>query len=152
MKRLAYFTAATLGVVAIAGVSMWLVWRSEIERLMTADSIENETGLSLPSGARIAAAHADIFSLADGANYEWLIESEESLLPWASESMVAERGGWEHINRLSELGDFRDDIPPEVRFGGVWRGVAAHRNGREETSYLYLAQDGRVGILATFRP
>jgi hypothetical protein len=151
LKRLAYFAAAGLCVVALASASAWLVWRSEIERLMAADSIENEIGLSLPSGARIAAVRADMFSLADGDNYGWLIESEASLLPWVSENMTREPG-WEHVSRLSELGDFGGKIPPDVQFGGAWRGVAAGRDGRAETSYFYLAQDGNVGILSTFRP
>jgi hypothetical protein len=119
---------------------------------MSTDSVNDEIGLSLPSGARISAAQADIFSLADGNNYEWLIESEGSLLPWASEHMAPERGGWEHISKLSELSEFRGKIPPAAEFGGVWRGIGSGRDGREETSYLYLAQDGRVGILSTFRP
>jgi hypothetical protein len=152
LKRLAYFATASFCVLAIASASAWLVWRYEIQRLMAADSIENEIGLSLPSGTRIAAVQADIFSLADGDNYDWLIESEASLLPWASENMSPERGGWEHIDKLSELGEFRGKIPPGARFGGVWRGVVAGRDGQEETSYFYLAQDGRMGILSTFRP
>jgi len=152
LKRLAYLAAASFCVVVIASASAWLAWRSEIQRLMAAETIEDEIGLSLPSGTRIAAAQADIFSLADGDNYDWLIESEASLLPWASENMSPERGGWEHIDKLSELGEFRGKIPPEARFGGVWRGVAPGRDGREKTSYLYLAQDGRMGILSTFRP
>ena len=152
LKRLAYFGVGSLCVVAIASAGAWLVWRYETDRLMVTESIEREVGLSLPSGVRIAAARAHVFSLADGDNYEWLVESEVSLLPWARANMTPERGGWEHIDRLSELGHFGGKISPEVKFGGVWRGVAARRDGREETSYLYLAQDGRVGILSTFRP
>ena len=152
MKLIAYIAAVGLCVVAVASASGWLVWRAEIERLMAADSVQVETGLSLPSGVRITAAQAHLFSLADGENYDWLIESETSLLPWASANMSPERGGWEQINNLSEFGHFPGRIPSEAKFGGVWRGVATGREGREETSYLYLAQNGRVGILSTFRP
>src|SRR5262245_1540009 len=105
---------------------------------MAADSVKDETGLSLPSGTRISAAQAQIFSLDDGNNYQWLIESEVSLLPWANETMAPERGGWEHIHKLAELGDFRGKVSPAAEFGGVWRSVATSRDGREETAYLYL--------------
>jgi hypothetical protein len=151
LKLIAYVAAAGLGVAAVAAASGWLIWRSQIERLMALDTVEVETGLSLPSGARITAAQAHIFSLADGDNYDWLIESETSMVPWAAEHMSPERGGWEHIRSLSEFGEFSDKIPSEAKFGSVWRGVVTV-TGREETSYLYLAQDGTVGILSTFRP
>src|SRR5262245_34978247 len=106
---------------------------------MAVDSVQVETGLSLPLGARITAARAHIFSLADGDNYDWLIESETSLVPWAAEHMSPEPDGWEHVRNLSELGEFSDGIPSETKLGSVWRGAVTVA-GREETSYLYLAQ------------
>lgn len=152
MKSLKYLTVASLCVALVCIGALWLVWRFEIDRLMAADSVEAETGLILPPGARITSTQAEMFSLAGGDNYQWLIQSESSLLPWVVENMAPESGGWEKIKELSEFGYFRGKIPTEARFGGLWRGVVAGRDGRELTSYLYLAQDGSVGILTTFRP
>jgi hypothetical protein len=52
---------------------------------------------------------------------------------------------------MSELG-FPEEMPRDAKFAGVWRANDRRSRGREETSYLYLADDGRVAILATFRP
>ena len=40
--------------------------------------IEKETGLIIPDGVSIIATKMDIFSLADGKNYEWLLVSDRS--------------------------------------------------------------------------
>ena len=129
----------------------WFTHCTALQRLQFLRSITEETGLRLPPHARIAAARAHLLSLADGANFEWLIESDISLLPWASASMLPERGGWEHIRHPAELGDFRE-VSRDLKFGGVWKAIQRGSHGREETSYLYLAEEGRLGILATFRP
>jgi hypothetical protein len=128
----------------------WLSWRLELRRLRSPESVVEETGLRLPEHARIAATRAHLFSLADGDKYQWLVQSDISLLPWATTNMQVENGGWEHIRQMSELG-FPDEMPRDSKFGGVWRAYRRNDQGREETSYLYLADDGRVGILSTFR-
>ena len=141
-----------LGVVALLVLGgAWLSWHFEMSRLRSPESVIEETGLRLPEHARIAATRAHLFSLADGDNYEWLLQSDSSLLPWATTNMRAETGGWEQIQQMTELG-FTEEIPPNARFGGVWRATQRTSRGREETSYLYLADDGRVAILGTFRP
>ena len=129
----------------------WLSWRLDLRRLRSPQSVIDETGLHLPESARITATRAHLFSLADGDNYEWLIQSDTSLLPWATTNMRVETGGWEHARQLSELG-FLEEMPRDAKFGGVWRAYQCTSRGRQETSYLYLAEDGRVGILETFRP
>ena len=153
MKRVVLFAGlAVLMVTLVVAAAGWFSWRSELKRLTAPDSIIKETGLRLPSDARITATHAHRFSVADGSNYEWLIQSDSSLLPWVTRNMSVEHGGWEHVQYLAELGDFKDVIPRTATFGGVWRGVQRSSRGREETSYLYLAADGRIAILSTFRP
>jgi hypothetical protein len=113
--------------------------------------VVEETGLQLPGHARITATRVHLFSPTDGDNYEWLIQSDTSLLPWATANMQPETGGWEHIRQMSELG-FPEEMPRDAKFAGVWRAYGRSSRGREETSYLYLADDGRVAILGTFRP
>jgi hypothetical protein len=152
MKRPVRIGVLIFGVAVLLVVGgAWLSWRLELRRLRSPESVVKETGLRLPERARITATRAHIFSLADGDNYEWLIQSDTSLLPWARTNMRVETGGWEHIRQMSELG-FPEEMPRDARFGGVWRANQRDSRGREETSYLYLAEDGRVGILSTFRP
>ena len=153
MKRALLFGSIALVLIALViATAGWIVWRSELKRLKVPQSVTDETGLRLPSDARITATRADLFSLADRDNYAWLIESDSSLLPWVSTNMSIEHGGWEHIRYLAELGDFKNKIPSNVKFGGVWKSVRQDSRGREQTSYLDLADDGRIGILRTFRP
>ena len=150
--KLAFGSMVVLfGLLAVI-VGSWLSWRFQLHRLRFPNSVADETGLHLPSNVRIKATRADIFSLVDGDNYKWLIQSDTSLLPWATSNMFVERGGWEDVRLLGELGDFKDEIPREAKFGGVWRAFRKLENGREETSYLFIAEDGRFGILETYRP
>jgi hypothetical protein len=153
MRRAFAFGSLALLAVTMATVTAgWLWWRSEVNRLKTPKSVIEETGLRLPSDARIAATRAHLFSFVDRNNYEWLIQSDTSLLQWVTTNMAVERGGWEHIRNLAELGDFENQAFTNAKFGGVWKGVHNTSQGRQETSYMYLAEDGRVGILSTFSP
>ena len=129
----------------------WVSWRLESRRWRSPQSVVEETGLRFPEHARITATQATLFSLSDGENYSWLIQSDNSLLPWAEAHMRPEMGGWEHIRQMSELG-FPKEMPPNAKFSGVWRADQLTNQGREETSYLHLAEGGKVGILSTFRP
>ena len=152
MKRPLRIGLFVLGVIVLLVVGGgWLSWRLDLRRLRSPQSVVDETGLQLPEHARITATRAHLFSLADGDNYEWLIQSDSSLLPWASTNMRVETGGWEQVRQLSEFG-FAEEMPRDTKFGGVWRAHRRTSRGREDESYLYLAADGRVGILATFRP
>lgn len=153
MKRAVLFASIAILLVGLAVLAGgWFLWRSEIKRLKAPESVTKETGLHLPAHTRITATQAHIFSLADGNNYEWLIESDNSLLPWVTTNMSIERGGWEHVRSLAEICDFKNEVVQHAKLGGVWKGVWRNSRGREETSYLYLAEDGKVGVLATFRP
>lgn len=152
MKRVVHsgFLALLVAALGVFGAG-WFSWRLELKRLKAPESITEETGLRLPSDARITATSAHLFSFVDGDNYEWLIQSTTSLTSWAAANMRVETGGWEHIRLMSELG-FSEVIPGDAKFSQVWRGVGRTSRGQEETSYLYLADDGKVGILTTFRP
>src|SRR5687768_11713279 len=144
MNRSSQAFATGLAIVVIGGASLWLVSRANHEQLLSSQRVRDEIGLVLPVGARITAADSDTWSLVDGDNYEWLIESDTSILPWAKQNMRPETGGWEHIRNLSQLGPFEEKIPSNQKFGGVWRGVGSNRDGGEETSYLYISGDGKV--------
>jgi hypothetical protein len=132
-------------------VGAWLSWRFELRRLRAPESVVQETGLRLPEHTRITATRAHLFSLADGENYEWLVQSDTSLLPWVKTNMKVETGGWERVRLLSELG-FSEEMPRDTRFGGVWKAYRRTSRGLDEESYLSLSEDGKVGILETFRP
>lgn len=152
MKRSSRIGILILGIVVLLVVGGgWVSWRLDLRRLRSPQSVVDETGLHLPDDARITAARTHLFSLADGENYEWLIQSDTSLLPWATTKMRPEAGGWENIRLMSELG-FAEEMPSAAKFAGAWRAYERNSRGLEETSYLYLADDGRVAILATFRP
>ena len=139
------------GVILLGAAGAWMSWRLELRRLRSPQSILFETGLQLPAHAQITATQAHLFSLVDGENFAWHTQSDTSLLPWAMTNLQPETGGWKHIQDLAELG-FPDEMPRGAKFAGVWRASRHTNRGRQETSYLHLAEDGRVGILSTFRP
>ena len=151
MKWLTYVGGVVAVGFLLVFVSTWLTWRIELRRLYSPQSIIEETGLLLPKNARVTATQARLFSLADSTNYKWLIQSNTTLLPWATSTMRVENGGREHIQEMAEL-EFSDEIPSNAKFGGVWRAVQTSSRGQQETSYLFLSNDGRVAILETLRP
>ncbi len=152
MKSPLRISLLVLGILVFLVVgSAWLSWRFALLRLHSPQSVVEETGLRLPGHARIIATQARLFSLVDGSNYEWLVQSDTSLLPWAATNMQIESGGWEHVRQMAELG-FPDEMPRGARFGKVWRSHRYTSPRPDETSYLYLSDDGKVGILETFRP
>src|SRR3954468_4072965 len=103
MKRPLRIGVLVLGVLLLLVIGgPWLSWRLKLRMLRSPESVVEETGLRLPEHARITATRADLFSLVDGKNYEWLIQSDASLLPWATTNMRVETGGWEHIRQMSE--------------------------------------------------
>src|SRR5438067_113522 len=122
MKRAFVFGGIGLLLIAlVVATAAWVTWCSEVKRLKDPESVTKEIGLRLPSHARITATRAHLFSLADRDNYEWLIQSETSLMPWVNTNMHVEQGGWEDVRYLAELGDFKNEIPAGTRFGGVWK-------------------------------
>jgi hypothetical protein len=132
--------------------SCWVMWRIDIRRLKDPEIVFQETGLRLPASAQIKVTKSHLFSLADGKNHEWLIQSDISLLPWVAMNMSVERGGWEQIHYLSEISDLKEEILRNTKFGAVWKETRRSRSGQQETSYLFLSDDARIGVLSTFRP
>jgi hypothetical protein len=145
--RIALFLLA-LSAVALA------VWEAFMlsGKVRTHAFVYNETGLRLPVEVRIVSTRSHLFSLVDGVNYEWLIQSDQPLATWAASHMSLESGGWEDVRSLAEFGGFKDEIAQTAALGAVWRSLQKSGGGDMETSYLYLSQDGRVGVLQTFRP
>lgn len=122
----------------------------------SAAAIERETGVTLPAGVEVVETDADLFSLADGQNYDWRLRAPSSLVPWA-ESLGAREGpglgGWTHVRTFQEVtSSFRDPRFETLGLHSVWRFVAKTPDGREETSYLYVASDETTAVLGTFRP
>ena len=144
-KRL--FVAAFLVLIAIITISSFLDRRD----IATHSSVEMETGLILPEGARIVATSSNTFSLADGDNYEWLIQSDMPLTQWIeSSNMVREDGdgiSWASVSNFGEIASISRDEDRRLALDSVWKSVVG-----QETAYLYVASERRVALLTTFRP
>ncbi len=110
-----------------------------------------ETGLTLPEGTKIVATAAHAFSLADGDNYEWLVESASPLTPWIQSCTMHREDGdgvsWVSVKSFGEIADIARSEDRELALDSVWKSVK-----NNETAYLYVASGRRVALLATFRP
>lgn len=136
-------------VAALVGLVVMVIWW-ERSRLYNPQSVTEEIGLTLPAGARITDTRAYTFSLVDGDNYAWLIECDSSLMAWIAQNMRREDGdgiSWTRINSFNEISDFQRPEFATLKLHSVWR---ASKQG--ETSYLYLAEGEKIGVLETFRP
>lgn len=156
MKKFAIVVGgALLGLCIILTVAVCIITRLENKRSRTSASIAKETGLTLPSSAHVADSKAAIFSLADGPNYEWLIVSDESLLEWAEANMKREDNdkiSWKHIKSFNEISPFKEVRFEKLKLASVWIGTRRAARGHEETSYLFLCEGEKVGVIETFRP
>ena len=120
--------------------------------------IERETGLSLPQGVRIVEIKMDRFSIADGCNYEWLIESDNDLTEWIEKNMRLEggpklpSGGWTEIRSFGEVASLAENETARFPLSGVWRSARKSHKGNIETAYLTVAEGNKVAQLRTFRP
>ena len=90
------------------------------------ERIKNEIGYGFPDGTKIEDVSASIFSIADGANYQWVIRSEKSLMDWAN-----------------SIGS--------IEYDKTWK-IIAKINGRVETSYITIKNNGHTALIETFRP
>lgn len=143
-KHIALTAIAVIGAIA----ALQIAQRIDLARH---SRVTAETGLTLPEGTKIVATSAHTFSLADGDNYEWLVESEIPLTQWIqSTSMQREDGdgvSWANAKSFGEIADIARSEDRGLELDSVWRSV---RDG--ETAYLYVASGRRVALLATFRP
>ena len=92
------------------------------------------------------------YSFADGANFEWLIVTEEPLTDWLQRNMKVEVGGWEHVTKLSEARSIADGDIGKLPLDSVWRSARRVTPSKWETAYLYVAQGRRAAVVTTFRP
>ena len=123
MKRL-----VIIGIFSVLSVVCYVMISTKVQEVSILESsrIRSELGYDFPPQSRIIKTSASIFSLADGDNYTWTIESDVSLLPW--------------VESLAHL-----------EYGKSWKAVASIDN-REETSYITLSEDFKSCKVMTFRP
>lgn len=151
MKKIRYIVSG----IGIALVALATTRILSVHDLQRPRRIERETGLTLPEDARILRAKADVWSLADGANDEWLVEMPLSWEEWLKTNMTLEAPdgiSWKHIRQFSEVAPIADPSSATQALDSVWRSTRRARNGGTETTYFYLAGDKKVGLLQTFRP
>jgi len=145
------FAVGCIGCLTVASLALYAYDKARLQKL---SSVTSETGLVFPDGVKIVGTKADRYSLADGANFGWLIESPQPLTDWLKANMKREDDdglSWKHIQAFSEVAPLATGAVAGLRLDGVWR-AACLVHGRNETSYLFVA-DGRTNAyLETFRP
>ena len=120
----------------------------------TKEVVPRETGLALPSGIEVQDAQVQLFSLADGVSYDWLLVGSTSLVPWArsvGRNELQRGAGWERITSFQVICPFRNPAFEQIGLHSVWRIVSVLPD-KEATSYLYIAEDEKTGLLSTFNP
>ncbi|XCN73596.1 MAG: hypothetical protein Q3M24_02250 [Candidatus Electrothrix aestuarii] len=120
----------------------------------TKEAVARETGLQLPSGVEVQAAQVQLFSLADGINYDWLLSGSTSLIPWArsvGRNETQYGTGWKKIKTFQQICPFINAAFEEVSLHSVWRIIGALPD-KKATCFLYLAEDEKTGLLSTFNP
>ncbi len=116
--------AVVLLLLIVGYVSMVTI--NEERSIRNPSRIEKEIGYLFPEGITIVDTSASIFSLVDGKNYKWLIQSESSLIDW--------------VNSIGKN-----------EYDHTWR-VVVDLNGRTETSYITIKNNGHLAEIETFRP
>jgi len=140
---------AVIGIVICLGFLQFGVDKLRLRRL---SSITYETGLVLPSSTRIVATKSMRYSLADGANFEWLIATDEPLTDWLQRNMKVEVGGWDGITKLADGFSIAEGEFGNLPLDSVWRSERRFTPTRAETAYIYVAQGRTTAVVATFRP
>jgi hypothetical protein len=151
-----FFTMLSIVIVLAAcfGFSL-LIDKMKLSNLFR---VEAETGLSLPPGVRIVSTSMHRFSLVDGRNYEWLIQSDRDITDWVEANMRLEGGsklksrGWGDITAFGQVASLAQGDTAQLALDSVWISVRQVKNGKMETAYLFLAKGGKVAQLSTFRP
>lgn len=149
IKRL---ISSVLGLALILLATDHLLNQHDLQR---PQRVRKETGLTIPSDARILKTKAHVWSLADRDNYEWLIESPSSWEEWLKTNMTREDSdgiSWKQVKQFSEVSPMADESIGKQPLDSVWKSRKRISNGHVETSYFYLAGGKTVGLLETFRP
>lgn len=141
------FVVAVL--VLISGIALFKVW--ERASLAIHSRVTEETGLELPEGIRVVATAANTFSIADGDNYQWLIESEKPLTEWIESTEMQREDGdgvsWVTVKNFGDVANIARDKDRKMALDSVWK----YANG-DKTAYLYVASGRRIALLTTFNP
>jgi hypothetical protein len=149
MKMITTKRFVIAALVVIVGIALFGVLRRV--SLASHSRVTKETGLELPEGTRIVETAAHAFSLADGDNYEWLIESDKPLTHWIQSSDMRREDGdgvsWASVKNFEEVADIARDKDRGIGLDSVWK---YEKGGK--TSYLYVADERRVALLTTFNP
>lgn len=148
--RLLFAGGIVLGLV----FSMFLYSRFEVWAIKNQTRFQREVGYTLPEHVNIPYTEANIFSLADGPNYLWLITSESSLIPWVEQlgwRIGLGQAGWSHVRSFYEVAPYEKNFE-QLTLDSVWRVFAHSPKGRDETSYIFIAGNHRVALIKTFRP
>lgn len=144
-RQLVIATLIVIGAIAVFQVFF------ERVNLAKHSRVTIETGLTLPEGTRIVATAAHTFSLVDGDNYEWLIESDTPFTQWIQLSSMHREDGdgisWASVTNFGEIAEIARDKDRELALHSVWRS-----DNSGETAYLYVASGQCVALLETFRP
>lgn len=124
MRRISGIVA---GMAALLTVSPFVMTKVEEQSLMRHERFAKEVGYVLPDSSRITNTKAMIWSLADGDNDSWIIESPVSLLPW-----------------IQSIGT--------LEYARTYRVIATLLDGRTEASYISLGPSDCQAKVETFRP
>lgn len=151
MKKSTKIIMIMISVLMLLSITVLIILEQEDENIATSSRVYLETGLSLPEGTKIVATASDTFSLADGSNYEWLIESNTSLSKWIESSSMNREDGdgisWVTVKNFGEIANIARDQDRELMLDSVWRSVIG-----EDTAYIYVASERYVALIRTFRP
>jgi hypothetical protein len=132
-----------------------LIYKAWVEHEAKAKKIiQRETGLALPSKIEVQDAQVQLFSLADGVNYDWLLSGSTSLVPWArsvGHNEIQHGVAWGQITSFQVICPFRNPAFEQIGLHSVWR-IVNTLPDKEATSYLYIAEDEETGLLSTFNP
>ena len=136
----------------LAGPLMYKAWIEH--QAKTKEVVQRETGLELPAGVEIEDAQVQLFSLADGVSYDWLLTGSTSLVPWArSVGRDDPKSGaaWKKIKTFQHICPFINTAFKKMSLHSVWRIVGALPD-KKATIFLYIAEDENTGLLSTFNP
>jgi hypothetical protein len=120
----------------------------------TKEVVARETGLQLPPGVEIEDAKVQLYSFAGKANYDWLLTGDTSLVPWArsiGRDIPKSSNAWELITTFQQICPFRNAAFEEVSLHSVWV-IAGALPDKKVTTFLYIAEDEKTGLLSTFSP
>ena len=136
----------------LAGPLLYKAW---VEHQAKAkDVVLRETGIELPAGIEVRDAQVQLFFSADKINYDWLLAGNTSLVPWArsiGHDDPKSGAAWEKIKNFQQICPFSDAAFKEISLHSVWR-ITGALPDKKATSFLYIAEDEKTGLLSTFNP